>query len=266
VTDEQLYRQLESLVLAETWPGTANRVFPSGSVLTAPALEEKALRLLRPPWVLFRVGSADVDPEHNEESDLSLQTVEAVLAVRIPGGQLGRGAILGKNRQAGESKGAGILQVQARLLSAIRRLGPQNGISIGHVYKGAVGVKKIRDRDFELQRGYRFGAWVTADSTFPGATRFTATGGVGSATLAWALPGDRYDFVSVHVRRAVGAVPPATVADGVSAYQGVGVGFVDALAANTYSYSLFAEYDADEDGAVDSYSDPPEKQASVVVA
>lgn len=265
MTDRQLYKQLQYLVLAEEWPSSSKKVFGTGSVKVTTGMEKKALKMLRHPWVIFRVGPADPDPDHGEETTLSRQTVEAVLAIRVTGDVMGQNAILGANRQAGTSKGAGLLRIQGRLLSAIGRLGPQNGITIGSFYRGAMVVQKIGERDSEVQRGYRFDAWVTQDEEYPPPNAFLATVNGADVDFTWKNPGDRFDFLTVHIRRAVGATAPAAVTDGASVYQGALELATDtAPGAATYSYSIFAEYDEDGDAAADSYSDP-QTQTSVVV-
>ena len=264
MNDLQFFQQLEFITANALWPDTNNRVFPTGSVLVTAALEEKALQLLRHPWVLFRVGTCDGDPEHGQEGGLVKQVVEAVLAVRVPGHALARGAIMGANRQVNTSKGAGILVVQVPLLKAIRQLGPQHGIDIGSFFKGAVAIKKIKDREYELQRGYRFEAWTSEDEIYPGPTGFTATVAAPNISLAWTSPGARFDYIGVHVRRLSGVTPPAHIGEGTSVYQGVLTAHSDAPGSGTWSYSIFGEYDVDADAVADRYSTPVAQTRKVI--
>ena len=64
-------------------------------------------------------------------------------------------------------------------------------------------------------------------------------------SLTWANPPSRYDLRRVRLRRAAGSTPPASISAGseVTLAADLSTSVVDAVAAGTYSYTLFGCYD-----------------------
>jgi hypothetical protein len=263
VNARQLAKQIQTLLLADVWPGTANPVWPSGSVVISAGPTTRALEVLRPPWVVVRIGSAENDPVYGEEPGLIRSRIESIIGVPIPGDALGEAAILGSGRQTGKSEGAGLLEVEERYFAVLGLASSASGIRIVHLAKGSAEAQVVGQNVYQVQRGYRSEAWISDSEVFALPTGFVATGGA-TVSLSWNLPPDRYDLIGVMLRRASGATPPADETAGTLVYQGALTSHVDSPGTGTYSYSLFGTYDTDEDTVVDSYSSG-QTQASVVV-
>ena len=84
-----------------------------------------------------------------------------------------------------------------------------------------------------------------------------ASGGFGSASLAWTSPPTRFDRFGIMVRRLAGFnLPTTTTGDQIVApSSGAGVtSYLDSPAAGTYSYGIWAAYDEAGAGAADRFS------------
>jgi hypothetical protein len=150
------------------------------------------------------------------------------------------------------------------MLREIRSLGPKNGVVISSIYKGGASADMLAD-GYSAQRGYRFDADIESiDLVYPGSEVLTASESGGTVTLTWENPGDRFDFVKMILVRKSGSSAPTSVTDGTEIYDGALETFADTPGAGTWSYSIFAAYDFDDDGTADSYSDP-RSQTGVVV-
>jgi hypothetical protein len=243
----QILRQVKYLLLSRNWSGSSNKLFASGSVLISAGLTDAAKPHIRVPFALISPEDASVDPSHRNEPDLIQQSIRITICNAVPGDVLGENAIIGANiPDRTKSEGRGLLELEEEVFAAVQFLSTDNGVVIQHVATGAARPLIDPDLGYVLSREYTFEAQTTASRFYHPPIRLSATGGAGSVSLSWTLPPDRYDRFRVVLRRASGATAPATVTSGtgVTLSGNLATSVTDSgLAAGTYSYSLFAQYD-----------------------
>jgi len=160
---------IKSEIIAQTWTGSANVVFPTGSVAVVPSIETamgSAVRSMRPPICLIELSSADSDPEHDEEPDWLRLNVRVRVVTVGPGDVVGEKPLIGANKSGGatKSEGRGLLEVEQELYNAIGKLNALESVTLQFRKKGDVGTG-FADEAFSLFvafRDYTFEAWVTA--------------------------------------------------------------------------------------------------------
>lgn len=220
------------------------------------------------PFALVQLGASDPD---EFDSRLNRQEFAIFYACSVEQDPVGEGAIIGGARPdgLGGSRGAGLLEVEQRVLEQVRRIKQSDGLTLRATRRTATGGVGIDAIGYLAYRSIVVEALLTDAASYPAPSEAAAadqTGGV--ARLTWTDPPSRFDLVHVRIRRAAGATPPATVSAG-DAVADVAIGaetYDDDPGAGEFSYSLFAGYDDDGDGAVDSYSAAEARaQATVTV-
>ena len=243
----QCLRQLRYLLLARTWAGTGSVVFGSGAVHVSAMPTEKAKPFIRPPLCLLWPGSMRVDPEYGEEPDLLIQEVNASLMTVAPGDHVGQKPMIGGNvPDRTKSEGRGILEIEEEFFAAIEKLSTDTGIVIQNRTSGGSDPSYDPDFGYIVSRNYQLELVVTADRFYHPCANLVATGGSGSVSLSWSNPPDRYDRYRVVLRRASGTTAPTSVSGGtgVTLSGNLATSVTDSgLAAGTYSYALFAQFD-----------------------
>lgn len=136
---------LKAELVAQTWTGTSNVVFPTGSVLVTKSPEVKqALATLRPPMALIMPGSAQCDPEYHEEPDLLVFDFRVRLLTVVPGDHVGENPLMGANKKGTgsttASEGRGIFEIEQELYNAVGRLNVLESIVIQNRQVGDVGA------------------------------------------------------------------------------------------------------------------------------
>lgn len=124
---------IKAKLVAQTWTGGSNVVFPTGSVLITRGLNiEEALKSgVRTPFALIVPGAAQADPQHGEDPNLMVGEVTIRIGVVIPGDAVGENPLMGANRpDTTKSEGAGLFQVQAEVFNAIGELNTQNSVTL----------------------------------------------------------------------------------------------------------------------------------------
>lgn len=263
MNDWQIAKQVRYLLGLRHWEGNAayEVLFGSESVFISVADVSAFLSYGRVPCAMIRPGDAIVDPDHGESDGCMrfgfvVRTLQAVW-----GDATGENALLGANRAGatttgqGSSQGRGLAEIEEEVRAVIRRLQPQNGIRVQFIGKSGVGMAQVGEATHMVFRDLVFEAAATSDRDYETATNFRGTGGVGSVALAWTNPPDRYDLYKIVIRRAAGSTPPATVTDGtgVTLTNDTITALIDrddltssksdVVAAGTYSYSFFTQYD-----------------------
>lgn len=249
----QITRQLRYLLLSRNWSGSSNRVFPIESVVATVAAPKSQAKFMRVPMVFIFPSDGASDPWHSQEPGLLQQSFVIKTLVAIPGDTHGENAMIGANvADRTLSEGRGVLEIEEELYSAIERLTVDSGIVIQNVALGSMTPILDEDLGYIMERQYTFQAICTSARYYPAPINFVATGGTGQVALSWIVPADRYDRFRVVLRRASGGTPPATVSDGtgVTLSGNLAASVTDSgLAAGSYSYSLFAQYDETNDAA-----------------
>lgn len=244
----QIARQIQSLIRAQTWTGTATKVFDTDSVVIVSSdsdINAIDARLIM-PMALVAVGAGQSDPQHSEEPDLIERVLSVVLIARNENDKLGQGAIVGAVRfSATDSRSRGVLELEAELFNAVQKLVIVNGVVLGFVGQGESAVRRDFDEVAYAVQEYTFRVFCTADPFYVPARKLAASPKTGEIDLTWQLPPARYDFFRVRLVRKTGSTAPTSVSDGtVVLSSATAVSFADTgLAVGTYSYSLFASYD-----------------------
>lgn len=269
----QIALQLRHLLRAQTWTGSATKVFQKNSVRVSVGPSREILSSLVPPIAIIRPMGSTADPE---EPELFTQTYEVLLATVIPGDEIGENALVGGNRQSfTDSRGRGLLEVEEELLNAVAKLSEIDGVRIQVKSVGATQAQIDENSNYITWREYSLEGIVTGDRFYHPVTSFSATGGTGEVSLEWSNPpSDRYDLYRVRLVRKSGATAPTSVTDGteISLGSSLPTSYADSgLASGTYSYSIFASYDetntlAGNSSSADDRTSDASSEAGVVVA
>lgn len=263
MTDYQLARQIRYLLGKRTWEANAayDPIFGAEAVCISVADIEAFLAYARTPCAMIRIGDAIFDPDHGEEDGCMRFGFVVRIVQSIFGDAVGEAALIGGYRAGAtttgqaSSQGRGLAEIEEEVRAAIRHLQPQNGIRVQFSGKSGIGYAVSGDGNHKVFRDLAFEAQATSDRDYETATNFRATGGAGSIALAWTNPPDRYDLYKIVIRRAAGSTPPATITDGTGVTIAVNTitasvdrddltaSLTDTVAAGTYSYSFFAQYD-----------------------
>ena len=177
---------------------------------------------------------------------------------RFPSAGGGEPAVSGGTRTSGigSSVGRGVLEVEARVRAAIHaaRLGVRFRVSSGSGIdpRDAPGPGVVAQSSFRVTASR-----VPVEPFYHPPILPVASGGFGSASLAWTSPPTRFDRFGIMVRRLAGFnLPTTTTGDQIVApSSGAGVtSYLDSPAAGTYSYGIWAAYDEAGAGAADRFS------------
>ena len=264
MNDWQMMRQAKWLLEAAVWPDAAV-VFPSGSVVPSAAIPEDQIPSLRLPACILQSDGAQADPEFGELPNYVTLEFGAYILQANEGDQYGEGALTGRNRGTG-SAGRGLLEVASLARETLVQLGPESGLPTILRSQSAPSAVAHPTLQYVAAIALKFQAVGTLEKTWQTPFAFVATGGAGQVAMTWdAMP--RFDRLRFVLRRAAGATPPATKTDGtgVTLASNLATSVTDTgLAAGTYSYSLFMEYDDTGAGSVTGTSAPTTWISAVV--
>lgn len=163
MTESQLLTSLEALLVAQTWTGSSNVVFPTGCVtITANAdlATIAAVKGMRTPFALLQPLDSTSDPEFDEDPNFVALRLKVRLGVQVPGDGFGRNPLMGANKTGGStlSEGRGLFEVEQELFNAIGKVNGLESINLQCRQKGAVEAGYVdggstymatRDYDFE---------------------------------------------------------------------------------------------------------------------
>jgi hypothetical protein len=254
----QITRQLRHLLRAAVWPA-GDPVFGSVHVTNMDFESYLGTVFGHLPAGAIRVGD---DVADGQNPDYLSYRADFEYAVAVAGDLRGEFTLTGGARSAGStsSKGRGVLEVKEYVDSTVQKLLETSGIkSLGYREKDS-GTKMLEKMGWVTVRMASIVGKCASARYYHPPLRVVGAGGVGTATLTWGDPPDRYDRTTaarIRIRRAVGATPPATVTDG-SQVADVAIGvqtYANAIAAGTYSYSLFSGYDETGGGSLERFSD-----------
>ncbi|MGB1226035.1 MAG: hypothetical protein ACPHCN_18100 [Mycobacterium sp.] len=232
--------QIRYLAQGLTWPGDGSRVV--GTVGISPAPPSAFLAAgAEMPAVTMQPGSARSD---DDEPDLQRQSIALAVSVSAPSDAIAEGAMMGAGRiDPDDGGGRGLFEVVPRLVEAITGTGAV-GVKLTMRQTGRRGVEQS-DLGYVLTTTFDIQAECTTVRTYQDASRFVATGGSGTVSLSWRLPGLRFDTLRVILRRASGSTAPASPSAGTGVTLGsdLATSVTDTVAAGTYSYALLVAYD-----------------------
>lgn len=264
MNDWQMMKQVQDLLAAATW-ADGDVVFPDGSIIPSASVPEDQIAGLRLPVCILQSDGSQGDPEFGELPGYVTMEFGAYILQTNEGDQWGEGALVGRNQGTG-SAGRGLLEVAAMVRDTLTQVGPESGLPIILRSQSAPTAVAHPTLQYVAAIALKFQAVGTLVKTWQPPFAFVATGGAGQVAMTWdTLP--RWDFLRFVLRRAAGATPPATIADGtgVTLTPDTATSVTDTgLAAGTYSYSLFAQYDDTGAGSVTGTSAPTTWVSAVV--
>ena len=261
----QIARQVQYLLRQETWPNSTGVIFDTDSVkIVEQGEEEEALEegMIPPLAIIGPVGGTSDPVGGGERPSLVERPLDITLVAINQGDRVGEVAIVGGTRESAiSSRGRGLLELEPPLFNAVGRKAAECGIAIGFAGFGAGAVRRgIADNWVAIQ-DYNFRAYCGVAKFYHPATSFLGQSKTGQVDLTWNIPPDRWDRFRMRLIRKTGAVAPISLTDGteVTLPSNLPTSFSDTgLAADTYSYSLFASY-SEFDTAIqvdDATSDP----------
>lgn len=167
MNESGLLASIKARLIAQTWTGSSNVVFPTGSVAIVPALADaipQALNTMRVPFCLVEPGTADSDPIHDEEPDFIRFTANVVILTAIPGDVVGEGAVVGANKTGGtdHSEGRGILELEQEFYNAVGKLNDLESINLQVRQKTQQGAVRKSPSEWIAYRIYSLETWGTA--------------------------------------------------------------------------------------------------------
>jgi hypothetical protein len=256
----QTVRQIQYLLENRKWGGAsgADLVFARKAVYITQAPEVQVIKDSSMPMATIMVGNATTDAEHSELDSVVRGSVDVAIFQTQLGDNIGEQALVGANRLGGatSSKGRGLLEIQAEVYSAVSDLQTNGGIRVRFNSASKPIPEKTDDDFYTVWRIVRYEATMTEASFYHPVTNFTATDATGGdATLSMKLPPDRYDKLSIIIRRASGSTAPTTVTGGTGVTHSITwdadtslttVSTTDDPGAGTWSYSVFATYNESE--------------------
>lgn len=168
MSENTLIGQIETELIAQTWTGSSNVVFPTGCVFVVPSINEQvvqsALNTMRTPIALLGGGTAESDPEFMEEPDLIRFLFDLAIIVAVPGDVIGRNAYMGANKTGGatKSEGRGITEVALEVYNAVGKLNALESVPIQVRQKGQQGSIFKPPGLHVVWRVYQLEAWGVA--------------------------------------------------------------------------------------------------------
>lgn len=245
----QAIRQIKYRLEQHAWSeGSAARVFGSNGVLVTAADISTELILRAPkPFIVLRPGSGQQDPEFTDNPGIVRLEVLARIYQSVAGGAVGQESLLGATViDEGLSGGRGLLEVQEEFYSVIDILNRADALWVQARALSVTDATFGSDHGWLAYRDYSIEVKVGTARTYPPPRSLVATDGVGQISLAWKNPSTRFDLYRMILRRASGSTPPATHTAGsdVPLAGLLSTSKVDVVSPGTYSYALFASYDA----------------------
>jgi hypothetical protein len=245
VTPRQIARFLKDVLVNGTYAIGGGAIFGSVIISDLP-FERLATNLRAFPIAIIRSPRGGTDPKHQ---DILRLACSIDIAVRVLDTD-------GEGRLIGTATENGVLDVERECAATIGRRSRNNGFSIlGRIDgfdRSPINAMRLAARTIS------FDCIGTATDFYEAASSVSAvdlTGG--DARITWIDPPARFDLGGVRIRRAAGAVPPETNADGVLvADVALGVETADNLGvgAGEFSYTVFGHYDDDGDAVNDTVS------------
>ncbi len=167
MNESELLAEFKAQLVAQTWTGSSNVVFPSGSVHIVPNIAnaiQAALNTNRVPCALIESGTAESDPEFDEEPSLIRFTFNTAIIVAVPGDAIGENAIMGANKTGGStaSQGRGIVEVAQEFFNAVGVLNDLESVTIQVRQKGEQGAVFKPPSMWIVYRIYECEAWGVA--------------------------------------------------------------------------------------------------------
>lgn len=142
MTESQMFDELKDELIAQTWTGSSNAVFPTGSVAittNADLAMVGAIKSARMPWCLLQPLDSSSDPDHDEDPNLAVMNLQVRIMVSVPGDAIGENPLMGANKTGGSTKseGRGLFEIEQELFNAIGKVNALEGVILQCRHKSA---------------------------------------------------------------------------------------------------------------------------------
>jgi len=262
----QTILQVRKSIQDATWDTAPNEKIVGSSVYITAGVEDDAHLPSRLPFALLNLG--DFTPDEDDPS-LITQSMVMILVTSVGGHDMNEHSIVGgPGRHPGSSDGRGILELEAAILPDVEAMTGADGTPIQVSLGSGPGPQWLRENSV-VWKTYDLSAICTREDEFPPPSRFVATGGSGEVVMTWDLPASRYDLDSIILRYNATATAPTSETAGTSVpiVGSFPTGHTISLAADDYSFALFAKYiDANPPDAQFSSQVTGTKRESVTVS
>ena len=254
----QTLKQIQFKLRASLWDDVpAEKVFASRSVLITSDFDPKLIGELRFPFVVISDGGSS----HNQENpELSMRRIRIGLWVRHDGDQFGEFAVMGGQRDTatGSSSNRGLHEVERELFSAVQKLGPEDGIKLQVISQSSAVPESMAPPNARIvKKIYAFEGFLQDKQTYPPVHNLVGNKVVANVVLTWEDPPDRFDRLRISVTRKLGVAPTNPNDGTIIATPAIGAQTLTdvAPAAGAQFYGVWTEYDEDEDGVAERFSD-----------
>lgn len=161
MNESALLTALKALLVARTWTGGSNVVFPTGCVAITANVDlamESALKVMRTPFALLQPLGTTADPEFDEDPNFVALNLQVRIIVMVPGDAIGENALMGANKTLGAtySEGRGIFEVEQELFNAIGAVNALEGIVLQCRHKGGVQAAIVGESIYLAYRDIQF--------------------------------------------------------------------------------------------------------------
>lgn len=162
MTAGQIAQVIKTDLLARTWTGGTEKVFAYNSVKVTNNPDRQAYLSLGTPFALISIGDFQADPVHGEEPEYLIGPI--VVKIGVTGqDSMGEAVMIGSNRQANTSKGAGLEDIGVELLKTIDFLNKKLGVSIQFMAKGNTKAEPQTDGHYRASKDYAFEVIASRD-------------------------------------------------------------------------------------------------------
>lgn len=267
----QLAKQFRYKARLATWSETGGELIWGQRVhVTNGMAQGEYMNMGSGPAMLIGVNDDEPDPQN---PGYVKQIFTLTYWCSVPGDMRGENALLGANRTAGavSSSGRGILEFSEEVNNLFRQIQETLGVKIVAKRRSDVGTGIIEGLGYVAMRQSIIEAKCTDARYYHPPLRVAASGGVGVATVTWSDAPDRFDSSgrTLQIRYSAGATPPANSSAGTlfaTVARGVGTTGATAIAAGTYSFSVFQGYTDTGAGSNERYSEGPATEDGMSVA
>lgn len=161
MNESTLLTTVKARLVAQTWTGGSNVVFPTGCVAITANVDlamESALKTMRTPFALLQPLSSTSDPEFDQAPGLAMLAFQVRVMVMVPGDSVGENAVMGGNKTAGAtySEGRGLFEVEQEVFNAIGTLNANESLVIMCRQKGGANAAIVEGKTYVAWRDLQF--------------------------------------------------------------------------------------------------------------
>ncbi len=160
-TEASLLASLKSRLIARTWTGGANVVFPTGCVAitgNSDIAMMQAAKTMRTPFALLQPLDSTSDPEFDQQPNYVQLNIQVRVMVMVPGDAIGENPLIGANKTGGSTKseGRGLFEVEQEVFNAIGAVNANESIVLQCRQKGAVNAQYLEGSTWLAWRDLTF--------------------------------------------------------------------------------------------------------------